>query len=88
MKVFKVNETVAGVAKSFGRFFIAESICDESIGAYSGGQGREIAVAGNQAETIKSAAVEQVHRVDDQFHIRRVLAFGIGELLHGHDGVP
>src|SRR5690606_21518819 len=39
------------------------------------------AVGGDDAEAVDQAAVQQVHRVDDQRRVGGVLAGGVGELL-------
>src|SRR5665811_2140021 len=50
-----------------------------------GGELGEVAVGGNQAETVQVPGVEEVHRVDDQRAIGGVLAGGVGELLQRLD---
>lgn len=61
-------------------------------GRYRSGDARcqagEIAVGGDEAETVETAGVQQVHRIDDQSDIRGILAAGIGEVLVRLDRVP
>ena len=52
------------------------------------GEAGEVAVRGDEAEAVEAAGVQQVHRVDDQRDVGRVLAGGVGELLLRQDGVP
>ncbi len=47
----------------------------------------KIAVGGHKAKAIKAAAVQEVHRIDDECYIGGVLAGGIGELLLGDNRV-
>ena len=43
---------------------------------------REVAVIGDNHETVDITRVENIHRFDNQCNIRRVLSFRICELLY------
>src|SRR5207237_1760250 len=47
----------------------------------------KIAALRHQAESVESPHVKQVHRVDDQGYVGRILSRRIGELLLRYDGV-
>ena len=49
---------------------------------------REVAIAGDDAEAIDAAGVEQVHGVDHERDVGRVLASDVLTLLDGPDAVP
>jgi hypothetical protein len=51
-------------------------------------EARVVAVAAHDAEAVHRAQVQQVHRVDDQHRVGRVLALGVLELLYRADGCP
>jgi hypothetical protein len=51
------------------------------------GQPGEVAIARDEAEAVKALGVQEVHRVDDQRAVRRVLARGVRELLDWLDSV-
>ena len=74
-----------------------ETSCDETgvalydtergLLAQALGQAGEIAVAGDQAEAVEPAAVEQVHGIDDHGRVRCIFPRRIAVLLDGRDGV-
>jgi hypothetical protein len=66
---------------------LAEPIHIDAVFPDAGGQSREIAVGRYQAESVKPAAVKQVHGVNDQGDVGGILSGRIGELLLGYDGV-
>ena len=82
-----VDELVAGRYERRRRLLLAEAVDDETGFADARGEPREIAVARNDAETAEPAGVEQIHRVDDQRRIGRVLAGRVAELLDRLDRV-
>lgn len=86
-QVLGVDEAAAGVAEAFGRLLLAETVDIDTLLADTGGQAREVAVGGDQAEAVEAAAVQQIHRVDDQRDVGGVLAGRVGELLLGNDGM-
>ena len=47
----------------------------------------EVAIAADKAKPVKFPGVEQVHCIDDERDVRRVLSWRVGELLNGFDGV-
>ena len=87
MQVFEVDEAVAGLAEGFRGAALAEAVHGQAAGADAGGKRGEVAVAGDEAEAVKGAAVEQIHRINDEAHVGRVLAFGVGELLYRDERV-
>ncbi|MNZ89696.1 hypothetical protein D3C78_1086310 [compost metagenome] len=84
---FGVDELVAGRNERLGGLLLAEAVDGQPFLAQARGQAGEVAVAGDQAEAVETAGVEQVHGVDDQRAVGGVLAAGVGELLHRLDRV-
>src|SRR5690606_30995461 len=87
VEVLGVDELVAGRDEGLGRFLLAETVHGQALLADTRGQAGEVAVAGNDAETVEIARVHQVHRVDDQRAVGGVLAGGVVELLDRRDRV-
>ncbi len=82
-EVLHVDELGARRHEGLGRLALAKAVRHEALLADARRQPREVAVAGHQAEPVHRAAVEQVHRVDDQRAIGGVLAGRVAELLDG-----
>ena len=86
-QVLGIDEPPAGLPETFGRLLLAEAEHVDALFADAGGKPCEITVGRNQAEAVETAAMEEVHRVDDEGDIGGVLPRGVGELLLGDDGV-
>ena len=77
------NKALAGGAEGLRRLLLAHAYDKFSGFTESRGQFVEITVAGDEAETLHIACVEDVHRVDDQADVGGVLA---GSVVGLHDG--
>ncbi|SOY52707.1 hypothetical protein CBM2592_A280128 [Cupriavidus taiwanensis] len=75
------------VTKGIRSFLLAEAKNHEPFFPNACCQTCKIAVAGHQAKTIEPSGIQQVHSIDDEGAICRILPGGIGELLHRFDGV-
>lgn len=71
----------------FGVFFSPNPSTSRPDSRIRPAQARVVAVARHDAESVHALLVQNVHRVDDQRRIGRVLACRIGVLLNGRDGV-
>src|SRR5690242_16623698 len=76
-----VDEAVAGGDEGAGRLALAEAVDGQARLADAPRQRGEVAVAGDDAEAVEAAGVEQVHRIDDHRRVGGVLALGVAELL-------
>jgi hypothetical protein len=68
-KIFRVDEAVASLAKAFGGFLFAKSEDLDSLLSDTRRQAREIAIRRHKAEAIAAAAVQKVHRVNDERNV-------------------
>ena len=86
-QVLGVDKSPACLAETLRRLLLAETEYVDALLANTGREPGKIAVGGNQAETVEPAAVQQIHRVDDERDVRGILACRVGELLLGYDCV-
>ena len=84
MQVFQIEKAVTRLAEGFRSIASSKAVHGEAVVADTGGQRGEIAIAGHEAETVESAAVQQIHRFDDELHVSGVFAGSVGKLLHRH----
>jgi hypothetical protein len=59
----------------------AEAVDVGPLFAETGCKPCEVAVRGNQTESVEPAGVQEVHGIDHQGNVGRVLAARVGELL-------
>ena len=85
-QVLSVHEQVAGVYEGTRGGFLADAHYEEPFFTNAGSQAGVIAVAGDQAETIHPAGVQNVHGVDDHGAVGGVLTDCKAELLDGLNG--
>ena len=86
-EVLGEDEAGAGLAEALRGLGLADAVDVDPLLADAGGEPGEVAVRGDQAEAVEAAGMQEVHGVDDQRDVGRVLAGGVGELLLGEDGV-
>ena len=86
-EVFGVDEATTRLPEALRRFPLPEPVHVQSLLADAGCKPGEIAVGRDEAEPVKSPAVQEIHGIDHQGDVGRVLACRIGELLLGDDGV-
>src|SRR5690606_16010471 len=77
----RIDEAGAGLTEALGRLLFAEAIDRDALFADACGQPGEVAVRRHQAEAVEPSRMQQVHRVDDQGDVARVLALGVLEVL-------
>ena len=80
-QVLDEDEPLAGLAERLGRLLAADAEDVEPLFADAAGEAREVAVRGHQDEAVEAPGVQEIHGVDDQRDVGRVLAFRVGELL-------
>ena len=76
------------LSKTLRRLLLTKPIHIDTLLADTCSQVRKIAVVRHQAKPIKPAAVEEIHRVDNEGDVGRVLAAAVGELLLRDDRMP
>lgn len=69
------------LAETFRRFLLPKPEHVDALFAYARSKPGEITVGRDQAETVETTAVKQVHGVDHQCDIGRVFPDGVSELL-------
>jgi hypothetical protein len=77
-----VGEALAGIDEALCCVITTVAIHAQTVFANARGQPREVTVAADEAETSKAAGMEEIHRVDDQSAVTRVLADGVAVLLN------
>ena len=70
-KIFGEEEAPTGLAETFRRLLLAETVDIDALLAYSRRQPREIAVGGDKAKSIEPTAVKQIHGIDHQGDMTR-----------------
>jgi hypothetical protein len=65
----------------------AEAVDVGALFAQARGEAGKVAVGRYQTEAREPSGMQQIHGIDDQCDIRRVLALGVGKLLVRIDGV-
>ena len=75
-----VDEFVAGGHEGFGGLLLAEGVDRQPRRTDAGGQSCDVVVGGHQPEAVHPAAMQQIHGVDDQGHLRQQFAdhWGLG----------
>lgn len=86
-EVLCIDEPSASLPEALRRFLLTESEDIHAMLANSCCEAREVAVGRHQAEAVEPAAMEQIHGVDHQGDIRRILPGRLCELLLGDDGM-
>src|SRR5690606_27384922 len=81
------DEPGAGLAEALRRRRAADAVDIDPLFPDPRGEAGEVGIRRHQAETVEPPGMEEVHRVDDEGDVRRVLARRVGELLLGEDGV-
>lgn len=81
------DELVACRDEGLRRLSLAEAVHDLAGLPKAGCEAGEITVAGYQAETVDIARVQEIHRINDERRVRRILSLRVGELLDGLDGM-
>src|SRR3546814_16563600 len=76
-----VDGAGAGLFERLGGLARPEAVDGQPVLPDAHRDRHEIAVRRHDSETIDTARVEQIHRVDRHFHVGRVLAFGEIEML-------
>src|SRR5690606_25349493 len=69
-----VEEAVAGGDIGRRRLLLAEAEHFEPVFADAARQRREVAVAGGYADALEALLVKEIHRLDGELHVGRVLA--------------
>ena len=86
-QIFGEDEPPAGLTEAFRSLVLAKAKDIHALFADSRGKPREITVGGDEAEAIEPAAVQEVHGVNNQCDVGRVLADGMSKVLMRHDRV-
>lgn len=84
---FCEDELVAGIAKSVRCLLFAKTENHQTFFTYASSQASKVTIAGDQTETIETAGVKQVHRIDDERAIGCIFPRGVCKLLYWFDGV-
>lgn len=84
-QVLDEDEAPAGLAQGLRRVASADAEHLQSLLAEPAREPCEIAVRGDEHESVESPGVHQVHRVDDERDVGRVLAFRVRKLLVGDE---
>ena len=80
-QVFDIDEPVACIPEGLGRLPLAKAADRHPLLTQALRQPREVTVRRNEAEAVEAALMQQVHGVDDEGDVRRVLAPGVAALL-------
>ena len=86
-KDLSVGEAGARLDEGFGSVLHTDAHHEETLLADTVCQARVVAVTGHDTEAVHESRVQEVHGVDDERSVSRVLGTGVGELLDGSDGV-
>ena len=86
-QVLGVDKSAAGLTEALRRLLLAKAKHVDALLTDAGREPGKITVRRNQTKSIEPTAVQQVHGVDDQGDVGRILAGRIGKLLLGYDGV-